>query len=169
MTFDNSKTIISLRIRIFAVTVIFLIYIVLTYIAKLIKYPIIGMSDTTWTLFLTCLYFLIAFYPMFLNYQYIYFSDDGDNIIIRYFTAGILGGKKNSVEINKKSFEGYELKSRFFGILQSVILFQKLNERIAKYPPVYISILTRKEKTKVLNSLYMHTPKRVKDIIQTYE
>jgi hypothetical protein len=164
MTFDNSKTIISLRLRIFVVTVLFLTYLVLTYVAKLIKYPLMGISDSVWTLILTGIYFLIAFYPTFLNYQYIYFSDDGDSIIIRYFTSGIFGGKKNSVEINKKTYEGYELKSRFFGTLQSVILYQKFKEGVAKYPPVYISILTRKEKAKVLNSLYLNTPGRVKDL-----
>ncbi len=163
MTFDNSKTIIKLRLRIFIATVIFLGYIVLTYVARLIRYPVMGLNETVWTVILTLIYFLIAFYPTFLNYQYIYFSDDGDNLIMRYFNTGIFGSKKNSVEINKKTFEGYELKSSWFGLIQSVILFQKLREGVAKYPPIYISALTRKEKNKVFKSLYMHTPERVKN------
>ena len=97
MTFDNSKTIISIRIKLFGATVIILAFIVLTYIAKMIKYPLLGMSDTTWTLILVVLYLAYAFMPMYLNYQYIYFSDEGESIILRYFSAGIVGGKKNSI------------------------------------------------------------------------
>ena len=159
MTFDNSKTIISIRIKLFVATVIFLGYIVLTYAAKLIKYPVLGLSDTVWTVIFTGCYIFAVFLPMYLNYQYIYFSDDNDKIIFRYFNAGIVGGRKNSVEINKKSFSGYKIEKRFFGLIQSIILFQRLGERIAKYPPVYISALTREEKAKVIRSLNLYAPK----------
>jgi len=163
MTFDNSTKIISLRIRLFAETVVLLGFIAITYFAKLLRFPILGMSDTLLTVILIFIYFVLIFYPMALNYQYIYFSDDGDSIIFRYFMAGIVGGKKNSVEISKESYAGYKKESRFFGLIQNVILYQQLREGVAKYPPIYISILTRKEKAKVLNSLYLHTPKDVKD------
>ena len=153
MTFDNSKTIISLRIKLFGATVIILAFIVLTYIAKIIKYPLFGMSDTVWTLILVGLYFGYALLPMFLNYQYIYFSDDGENIVFRYFTAGIIGGRKNSIEINKKGFSGYKSEGRFFGLIQSITLFQKFREGIAKYPQVYISALSREERNKIFRSL----------------
>jgi hypothetical protein len=153
MTLDNSKTIISLRIKLFGATVAILAYIVLTYIAKLIKFPLLGMSDTTWTLILLGVYLLYAFYPMYLNYQYIYYSDEGENIILRYFTAGIIGGKKNSIEINKKAFSGYKTESGLFGLTRSIILFQKFREGVAKYPQVHISALSREEWKKIMRSL----------------
>jgi hypothetical protein len=159
MTFDNSKTIISIRIKLFSATVIILSYIVLTYIAKMIKYPLLGMSETTWTLILVGLYLVYAFLPMFLNYQYIYFSDEGENIVFRYFTAGIVGGKKNSIEINKKTFSGYKADSRYFGLIKSIILFQKFQEGVAKYPQVYISVLSREERTKIIRSLNQYIVK----------
>jgi len=158
MTFDNSRTIISLRIKLFGATIVFLTYIVLTYIAKLIKYPLFGMSDTSWTLILTGIYFFIAFLPMFLSYQFISFSDEGEKIIFRYFTAGIVGGKKNSVEINKNTFSGYKIDSRFFGFIHSITLFQNFNEGVAKYPPIYISALTGEERAKVIRSLNLYIP-----------
>jgi hypothetical protein len=159
MTFDNSRTIISLRIRLFIATVLLLGYIVLSYIAEIIKFPLLGLSDTFLTVILVIIYLILAFYPMALNYQYIYYSDDGDFIIFRYYFAGIVSGKKNSIEINKRSFAGYKKESEFFGLDQSLILYQQLAEGVAKYPPVHISILNRKERAKVLNSLYLHTPK----------
>ena len=159
MTFDNSRTIISLRIKLFGATIVFLTYIVLTYIAEMIKYPLLGMSDTAWTLILVGLYLFFAFLPMFLNYQYIYFSDEGEKIIFRYFTAGIVGGKKNSVEIDKRTFSGYKTESRLFGFILSITLFQQFKEGVAKYPPVYISALNREERAKVLKSLNLYAPK----------
>jgi hypothetical protein len=157
MTFDNSKTIISLRIKLFGATVIVLAYIVLTYIANLIKYPLFGMSDTAWTLILLGLYCAYAFLPMVLNYQYISFSDEGENIVFRYFTSGIIGGRKNSIEINKKRFSGYKTEGRLFGLIQSITLYQKFQEGIAKYPPVYLSALSREEKAKLFRSLNQYT------------
>lgn len=159
MTFDNSRTIISMRIKLFASTVIFLAYIALTYVAKLIKYPLLGLSETAWTLILVALYAFMAFLPMFLNYQYIYFSDDGDDIIFRYFTTGIVGGKKNSVEINKRTFSGYKTESKLFGLILSITLFQKINNGIAKYPPIFISALKREQRIKVLRSLNLYVPR----------
>jgi hypothetical protein len=157
MIFDNSRTIISLRIKLFGATVAILAYIVVTYVAKLIKFPLLGMSDIGWTLILVAIWFLVAFMPMFLSFQFISYSDEGEKIIFRYFIAGIVGGRKNSVEINKSSFSGYKIETSLFGLKQKIILFQKFKEGVAKYPPVYISALTREEKGKIIRSLNSFT------------
>jgi len=115
MTFDNSKTIISLRIKLFAATVVLLAYLALAYVIKLIKFPLLGMSDTVWTIIFIVIWVILAFMPMVLNYQFISFSDEGEFIVFRYFNAGIVGGKKNSVEINKATFAGYKVDTRYFG------------------------------------------------------
>jgi hypothetical protein len=156
MTFDNSRTIISLRIKLFVATVLFLAYIILTYAAGMIKYPLLGLSDTSWTVILLIIYFFIAFLPMFLNYQFISYSDDGEKIIFRYFSSGIVGGRKNSVEIVKNTFSGYKIDKRLFGLSQSITLFTNINAGIAKYPPIYISALTSEERTKVIRSLNLY-------------
>lgn len=153
MTFDNSKRIINLRIGFFVATIILLAYLALAYVARLIKFPLLGLSDTVWTLILVGVWFLLTFTPMFLSYQYIFFSDDGEKIIFRYFTAGFVGGKKNSVEIDKKSFSGYKMETSFIGLIQKITLLQKFQEGVAKYPPIYISALSREERTKVFKSL----------------
>lgn len=153
MTFDNSKTIISLRIRFFVVTVLFLTFLVLTYFAKVIKYPVLGLGDTAWTLIFVAIFVIITFYPMVLNYQYISYSDEGEDIILRYFSSGMISGRKNSVEINKRAFTGYQINSKYFGLIKSLVLFQKIKDRTAKYPPVYITSLKKEEKAKLIQSL----------------
>jgi len=158
MTFDNSKTIISQRIKLFGATIVLLAYLAMAYVIKMIKFPLLGMSDTVWTVLLIGIWLILAFLPMILNYQYISYSDDGDFLVFRYFTSGMISGKKNSVEISKVSFSGYKIETRFFGLIQSLILFQKFQEGLAKYPPVYISALTSAEKSKLIKSLNNHTP-----------
>jgi hypothetical protein len=158
MTFDNSKTIISIRIKLFGATVVLLTYLALAYVAKLIKFPLLGLSDTSWTIILIGIWVILALIPISLNYQYISYSDEGEFLIFRYFTAGIVGGKKNSVEINKTTFSGYNKETRFFGLIESITLFQKFQQGVAKYPPVYISALSRIEKDKVIKSLNTYSP-----------
>jgi len=158
MTFDNSKTIISIRIKLFAATVVLLAYLTLAYVAKLIKFPLIGLNDTIWTLILIGIWIILAILPMILNYQFISYSDEGDFLIFRYFTAGIIGGKKNCVEIHKSSFSGYKIEKRLSGLIVSIILFQKFQKGVAKYPPIYISVLTREESGKLIRSLKEHMP-----------
>lgn len=153
MTFDNSKTIIGFRIKLFIATITLLAYFLLVYVAKLIKFPLLGMDDTFWTIFLVACYIALLLLPVILNYQYIYFSDDGNKIIFRYFTSGIISGSKNSVEIEKKTFSGYKVGKRFLGLVQSIILFQRLKEGVAKYPPIYISSLKREERNRIYRSL----------------
>jgi hypothetical protein len=160
MTLDNSKTIISIRIKLFSATVVLLAYLALAYVAKLIKFPLLGISDSSWTVILILIWLILAFIPMALNYQFISYSDEEDFIIIRYFPAGIVGGKKNSVEINKTTFSGFKIETRFFGLIQSIVLLQKVQGGVAKYPPIYISALSREEKAKVIKSLNLYAPSK---------
>ncbi|HBH83291.1 MAG: hypothetical protein A2X05_13585 [Bacteroidetes bacterium GWE2_41_25] len=158
MKLDNSKTIISFRIKLFAVTVLFLAYIILSYAAKMFKLTLFGMSDTFWTIILAAIWLFVALLPMFLNYQYVSYSDEGDTIIFRYFTSGIVGGKKNSVEIDKRTFAGYKTEKKLFGLVWSITLYQNFKEGVAKYPTIYISALKKEERSKIIRSLNLYAP-----------
>jgi hypothetical protein len=159
MTFDNSKTIIGFRIRLFFVTVIALAWIALAYLIKMIKFPLLGIDDGIWTLLVIAIWVIVAFMPMILNYQFIFFSDDGNNIVFKYFNAGIVGGKKNSLEINKQTFVGYKIESRFLGLSKSIILYQKIGQRIGKFPPMYITALKKEQRQKVIHALDLYSQK----------
>ena len=159
MTFDNTKQIITLRIRLFVATVLILAYLAVVYLGKLVKFPVLGMNDTAWTVILIGIYLFIFSIPMVLNYQFISFSDDDDNIVFKYFNAGMTGGKKNSVRIYKSTFSGYKTESRLFGLDQSLILYQKVGQGIAKYPPIHISALGKELRNKLMRILNTYIPK----------
>lgn len=159
MTFDNTKQIISIRIKLFIATVLILTYLAVVYLAKIVKFPILGLSDTVWTIILVIIYLVIFFIPMILNYQFISYSDDDDNIVLRYFNAGMAGGKKNSIQIYKTTFSGYKTESRLFGLDKSLILYQKVGSEVAKYPPVHIGALSSDQRNKLIRALNAYVQK----------
>ncbi len=153
MTFDNSKTIIKLRLRLFIATLVMLVYFYVVYFGKQLRFPVFGIEEFGATLTLITIYVLIAFLPLLLRYKYIYYSDDGNSIILRYYSVGLFSGKKNSVEIPKKNFTGYKTKRHFPGLIISLQLFCFLGNKKAGYPPIYISSLSKPEREKIMNSL----------------
>lgn len=159
MTFDNSKTIISLRIWLFFATIILIAWIIVAYIAKMINFPLLGLSETVWTLALVGIYLIVILLPMIRNIQFVFFSDEGETIVFRYFHAGMVGGKKNSVSIPKNSFAGFKAEKKNLGLSSGIILFQRIGQGIAKYPPIYITAIPKEQKEKMLKLLDRYSPK----------
>jgi hypothetical protein len=158
MTINNSKKIINLKLINRTSIILFLTFLVLTWVAKVIKYPLLGLNETIWTLIVLVIFLLIVFIPMMLNYQYVYYSDEGENITIRYYSVGIIPGNKNAVEINKRTFSGFSLDKKFFGLIQSITLYQRIREGVAKYPPIYINAIKSEQRVKMIKSLNSYAP-----------
>ncbi len=153
MTFDNSKTIIRLRLRLFIATLVMLVYVFVVYYGKQLRFPVFGIEESLATFVLTTAYLLLAFLPLLLKYKYIYFSDDGTSIIFRYYSVGLFSGNKNSVEIPKEEFAGYRIKKPFPGLVISIILYRRMRNKVASYSPVYISSLSKSEINKIKKTL----------------
>lgn len=158
MILNNSKSVISLKIIRRASIIIFLAYLVLVYAARIIRFPLLGIDKTTLTIFVSAIFLMIILVPEILNYQYIYFSDEGESIIFRYYSAGLITGNKNSVEINKRTFSGFTIDKKFFGLVESITLYQRLREGIAKYPPIFLSALKKTDKDRIIRSLNSSAP-----------
>jgi hypothetical protein len=159
MTINNSKSVINLKILQRTSIIVYLILLALAFAAMIIKFPLLGISRAAWTIIFTACFMIIIFLPVLMNYQYIYFSDEGDTIVFRHYSAGLFEGKKNSVEIGKRTFSGFTFDKKFFGLVQSVILYQRMKEGIAKYPPIYISALKRQDKDSIIESLNSYAPR----------
>lgn len=158
MTLNNGKSVINLKIIRRLSIIIFLAYLIIVYAAEIIKFPLLGMNRLAWTMIVLLIFLLIILLPVILNYHYLSYSDEGENIIFRYYSTGFIPGNKNSVEINKRTFSGFTLEKKIFGLMQSITLYQRIKGGVAKYPPVYISALKREEKAKILKSLNSFAP-----------
>ena len=143
----------------FFATVLLIAWLIVAYIAKIIDFPLLGLSESVCTLILVGIYLVILLLPMVRNIQYVSFSDEGESIVFKYFLAGIIGGKKNSISILKNVFAGYKTEKKYLGLSRSIILFQKIGQNTAKYPPIYITALSREQREKMFLLLNKYSPK----------
>ena len=162
MTVDNGKTIIRLRLNVFIATVLFIVYLFFAYFGRNLKFPIFGLTDTELSLIILALYLVIAFYPVILGYKYIYYSDDGPSIILRYYSVGLIKGAQRSIEIDKSRFAGYRKSGGYFS--RKIALIQKLDKRTAVYPGVSLTSLSTAEMNRLYKMLDKYAPPSGEDI-----
>lgn len=152
MTFDNARTIISLRLRVFIACILLLIWVFIAYLGKDLKFPLFGLSMGTWTFIVLTAFVMFTIYPALLKYMYVYFSDDGPSIVFRFYFAGLIKGKRQSIEIPKQEFAGYSFGS-YAGGLKLIYLKRKIDRKVVQYPPIYLGSLKSKELENIKNSL----------------
>jgi len=159
MIIENSKTTIKIRLRTFFATVIVVALIAIIYTTRILINPIWGLNKTQWSLIIIGVFVLLLILNNLRDFHYIYFSDNGNNIVFKFYSMQIFSGTKNALEINKKDFVKFQTNSSLFKMRDYLIIYQKLKKGIAKYPPISITGLSKKEKTKLLNQLSLYTDK----------
>ena len=159
MIIENSKTAIRIRLRTFFATVIVVALIAIIYTTRILINPIWGLNKSHWSFIIVGVFVLILILHNFRDFHYIYFSDNGNNIVFKFYSMKIFSGKKNTIEIHKKDFVKFETNSSLFKIRDYIIIYQKLNKGIAKYPPISITGLSKKDKAKLINQLSLYTSK----------
>ena len=159
MIIENSKTTIKIRLRIFFASVIVVALIAIIYTTRILINPIYGLNKSQWSFIIIGVFVLIILLNNYRDFHYINFSDNGNNIVFKFYSMRIFSGKKNTIEIHKKDFVKFETNSSFFKMRDYIILYQKLKKGIAKYPPISITGLSKKDKIKLKNQLLRYTSK----------
>ena len=153
MIIDIKKTIIRKNLSYFIATIVFLILIVVLLFIPFSKDFIPGISNNLLAIFIGLAYVINAFYQSFRNYNYIYFSDESDKVVMRFFSPNLFTNKKNSIEIPKNEFAGYSRNSFFMGYREKITLYRRTKKGIAKYPAVSITALSVAERQLLLSTL----------------
>ncbi len=107
--------------------------------------PVLGLERKDLILITAGLYLLIIIILYLLDLNYIYFSDDGDQIVVRYYPMRPFARKKKAVQIPRISLAGFEIKKTLFGLRKSLVLKQRTKKGIATYPGIGITALNSKE------------------------
>lgn len=145
MTFDNKKTSYKIYLRKLYVAIVFTIIIVVFLTSGWFDKPFQGLSKYMLILIAAIIYVLIIIINYIRDLNYFYFSDNGPNIIVRYYPLRPLSSSRRSVEIPKTSFAGYEIRQTMLGLKKILLLMQVIKKSIAKYPPISITSLTTEE------------------------
>lgn len=152
MILDISRTIIRKNLVNFISTIVFIIIIIVLLFVPM--YNIIkGVNNSLLAIFIATAYLIYAVYNTFRNYNYIYFNNETDTLILRYFSPNIFTSQKNSIEMPKNEFAGYRLQSFFMRYREKIILYRKTKKGMASYPPVSITALSNTERHALLRAL----------------
>ncbi len=145
MVFDNKKT--TIRIYLWkmiqaSITVMLLIGIM---VSGWFEKDVLGITKYQWILIVTLVYLILVVVSWLRKLNFFYFSDEGDKILIRYYPIHPLVQKKKAIQIPKIGLAGYEINSFAFGLKKVLLLSQSVKGKVAKYPPIGITALNRKE------------------------
>jgi len=145
MTFDNKKTSYKIYLRKLLIAILFTIVIVVFLASGWFDKPMLGLSKYIFILLAAVVYVMIILVNFIRDLNYFYFSDNGPNIIIRYYPLRPLSRSKRSVEIPKAGYAGFEIRRTMLGLRKVLILKQIIKKTTARYPAISITSLTGEE------------------------
>jgi hypothetical protein len=152
MQFDNKNRVLKLNMRRYIVLLLFTTIIGLLIFTRLLD-NILGITKTTALLITVVAYLIYVLITFIINYQYIFYSDVGDKIILKYVSLRPFDNKRKAIEISKENYYGYKIRKSFFNLKEEIILLIQTPNGIAKYPPISIAALTPKQKKILIHSI----------------
>jgi hypothetical protein len=153
MEINNQLRTIKYKIRKFVFLLLFVLLIIFIHFTNVMSEPRFGISKVHLTIVFSGFILLYYILEYWIDFQYVYFSDLGDRIILRYYSLRPMQGLKNSIEIPKSHFVRFEILRSFLNLRPKLVLYARNKNQIAKYPPVCLSALTKKEREKIILSL----------------
>jgi len=159
MQFDNQKTVIRSFLRKMLITIIIGTTIIIVLMVNFFNKPFYGLDRYTIVLILTGLYIVIMLISYSMNRNYIYFNDNGETIILRYYPIRPILRKKRVIEIHKASLVKFEIRKNFFGLKKTLYLYQGMKNKVARYPAIGLTALNKKELESIESGLSQHINK----------
>ena len=153
MKVENENTVVRIQVlkTLFAIVVLSLIGVLYTTNIEFYSLKYLGLSNQGISLILIVIYLLFYFFHLAIKTSYLYFSDDGFKIIIRFYPLKPINPKKSAYEIPKNQFYKYTFKKSFFR--EEVTVYQKIGTNISKYPPFSLKGLNQEQKAMLFLSL----------------
>ncbi len=156
MIIENKKYTFKIWLQKFFATVLFVPAILVISFTRLLDNIVPGMEKAHYLLIVCGLYFGLMLYHYLLKPTFIFFTDNGDKIILRYYPINAFNNKKHSIEIPKQNFVKFETEY-FFLRKEKIILYRRLKNQTAKFPPISLSALNKTEIEKLKRVLLQYS------------
>jgi hypothetical protein len=153
MIIDNTKIVIRDRMMMYVMAISLTVAIPLICLSDYFNDPVLGISRELYVIIICAVYVIYNLYRFFLNLNFIYFNDQSEKIIFKYYSLRPFMQKRRSIEIVKGSFAKFEVNKDLTGRKKNLVLYQKINNKIAKYPSISISALNNEEYRNLLSAL----------------
>jgi hypothetical protein len=157
MKIDNQRNTYRLWLQRLVLTIVFTILIIVIIFIPWFDDATFWLDKYHLIIAIAVIYIGINLHGYLKRPFFVFYSDQGEKIILRYYSLSLFNSRKNSIEIPKQQLVKYELKSFYFGTQKMLILHQLFRDKVAKYPPISISALDPGDQEKILNSLKKHT------------
>ena len=114
---------------------------------------ITGLPKVVLTIIFLLIFLTFYIYHLIAGSSYVFFSDEDNKIIIRFYQLNLFNSSKISYEIPKKEFIGFKLDKKYWNIRETLTLIRRYQGSVAPYPPICISSLTPTQRKTLLSSL----------------
>ena len=136
-------------------------FVIIVYVLLVVVTAAFIRIDTAYK-FLICgtlsvFYLLFYWFQYNMKYTYFFFSNNSNNLVFRFYAMQLFWGKPRTIEIPKNSFLRHEIVIDFFGKRESLVLYQKVQKGIAKYPPISLTLMSKKQKKELEQALRVST------------
>ncbi len=156
MKLDNRSNTYKVWFRKFLSTVVLMLLLILVGYTDYFKTPVLGVDKTWYLVVIGIFYIGLSMVNFLVKPNFVFFSDNGDKIVLRYYPMRIFNQKKNSIEIPKNSLVSWEIKKFLFGTCEMLFLSGRFKTGIAKYPGVSLSAVNRKDREKIKSALEVY-------------
>jgi len=153
MIIDNKDAYDRIRGKLAVTAIFFSALVAFSVLYDFLPKYFIPMSQLAYTLTFVGFFVLFLIYRTNLKYHFIIYNDEEDKIVLRYYPLSSFKTKFISVEIPYKSLYKIEIQKKFFNQREELIIFQVVKEGVAKYKPIPLTALTKKEKEQLITSL----------------
>ncbi|HOT14059.1 MAG TPA: hypothetical protein PK252_04790 [Bacteroidales bacterium] len=145
MRIENSAFVVRERKLMYLSTISLTILIPIIFLADFFNTPVLGLNRELYIIGIALLYILLHLYRYWLNLNFIEAATEDNKLVFRYYSLRFFSAKHKSIEIPLADFIGFEINQPFKGLKKSLILFQRMKNKKAKYPPISISALTKEQ------------------------
>jgi len=139
----------------------FLVFGIGALISALISGVVGEFSRDPWTIVVPIILALLYGFMHLLKLNYIWFSDDGDKILIRFYYVHPYMRKKKAYQIPKNALEDFDIKISYGGLRKDLILYQRHGKEIITYPTLGISLLNDKQLKEIDLLLRKYAKRRI--------
>lgn len=159
---DNKKNIYRIWLRKLLFTIIFTAAVIAVMFLEVFDNADTRITRYHLIIAISLIFIVISIIGVMRNPYYFYFDDMSDVLVFRYYPVGLFNSRKNSLQIPKQHFIKFETVKFFFGLEEKIILYQLYRNKVAKYPPISLSTLSKEEREKLKNTLHRYTQKLAK-------
>jgi len=149
MKFDNRKNTYQIWLGKLLTTSIATVLVITISFTDFFKTPVLGIDKSWYFIALVILYSGLSIFSILRKPHYVFFSDSGDKIILRFYPTRIFNRKKSSIEIPKQSFFSWEVEPFLLGTCEMLYVYGKFKSRVAKYPGISLSSVSSSDREKL--------------------